>query len=227
MISIIIPAYNEVESLPKLISYLKSNTYGHETEIIVSDGGSTDNTAIEVERAGAKCVHSIVKGRAAQMNFGASKANGSVLYFLHADSYPPITFINDIYDSLARNNQAGCFRLKFDDKHRLLLFYSWFSKFDVNFFRFGDQSLFITKELFEKLTGFDEHLIVMEDQVIVREIKRLAAFEIMNADVITSARKYKKVGIIKLQLIFTIIVLLFYLGVSQEALVSFYKKNIK
>ncbi len=226
MISIIIPTYNEQESIGDLISYLKENIQDEHAEIIISDGGSTDSTKKIAKEKGAIVVWSPTQGRGAQMNFGTRQATGDILYFLHADTYPPKTFLDDINDSLSNGDKAGCYRLSFDDHHPLLKFYCWFTRFDIDFFRFGDQSLFIKKTLFEELKGFNEQFIVMEDQDIVRRIKRHESFIILPKSVITSARKYRRIGILKLQLIFTIILIRFYLGTPQKKLVKFYKKAI-
>lgn len=227
MISVIIPAFNEEKSLPDLISFLKSAASEKEIEIIISDVGSTDGTVELAKELGINVVQSPKKGRAAQMNFGVSIATGDILYFLHADSYPPATFVQDIEESIKNEFSSGCYRLFFDDSHPLLKCYAWFTKFDVDFFRFGDQSLFIKKELFEELEGFDEKLIVMEDQMFVKKIKKKVRFEILDGEVTTSARKYRRVGIIKLQLVFSAILILFYLGISQESLVKLYKRAIE
>lgn len=226
MISIIIPTYNEEESLPHLIKFLKAYDVDEESEIIISDGGSNDNTISIAEGLGVKVVSSPQKGRASQMNFGASKASGDILYFLHADTFPPKTFIKDIAQSINPEVEAGCFRLTFDHEHFFLKAYSWFTKFDIDFFRFGDQSLFITDSLFKKVEGFDDSLIVMEDQKIIWPIKRRTKFIIHPHSVVTSARKYLDIGIIRLQVIFSTIFLMYYLGFSQEQMTKFYKNRI-
>ncbi len=227
MISVIIPAYNEEESLPDLIRYILTVTSNREIEIIISDGGSSDRTVELISELGVIVIKSPKKGRAAQMNYGATIAKGDVFYFLHADSKPPNTFIDDIIRSIENGYQSGCYQLAFDRKQPLLNFYAWFTKFDIDYFRFGDQSLYVRRELFEKLDGFDENLIVMEDQIFVKRIKSVANFEILKGKVTTSARKYLKVGIVKLQLIFSVILILFYLGIPQKSLVKFYNKAIK
>ncbi|MFV1882994.1 MAG: TIGR04283 family arsenosugar biosynthesis glycosyltransferase [Balneola sp.] len=227
MISIIIPTFNEQDSISNLISFLKKHAEQGDIEVIASDGGSTDETRMLAKKAGAKVVESAMKGRGAQMNYGAAKASGDILYFLHADTYPPKTYCKDIKEALLEGYEAGCYRLSFDDKHPLLRFYSWFTRFDIDYFRFGDQSLFIKKILFEEMIGFREELIVMEDQDIVRRIKKKSRFKILSESVSTSARKYRQVGVAKLQLIFTIMFVRFYLGTPQEKLVSFYKSFIK
>ncbi len=85
-ISIIIPTYNEEETLDDLLVYLKQNAKTSDHEIIIADGGSRDNTLSIANKHQTKIVHCGRKGRAAQMNEGAEKASGSILYFLHADS---------------------------------------------------------------------------------------------------------------------------------------------
>lgn len=226
MISIIIPAYNEENKIGKLVTYLKLNSDPVKTEIIVVDGGSKDGTIAEAEKSGAVVITSPKKGRAGQMNFGAANATGEVLYFVHADTIPPVTFVRDIEREISKGVDCGCFRLQFDIDHQALRFYAWFTRFDIDFFRFGDQSLFVKKKIFRKIGGFDEELIVMEDQDIVKRLKDHAQFRIINHPVVTSARKYEHIGVFKLQFIFSIIVCLFYLKISQETILHFYQAVI-
>ncbi len=223
MISIIIPAYNEEKQIGELVSFLKSNSSGHKVEIFVVDGGSCDATVQVAQKHGARALISPQKGRAHQMNFGAQKARGEILYFLHADTTPPPTFLTDIKDKIQHGFDCGCFRLGFDYDHPALGFYSWFTRFDIDMFRFGDQSLFVKKALFCQVNGFNEELEVMGDQEVVSRLKSRAQFGIINKAVVTSARKYQRFGVFRLQLIFSIIVILFYLKISQEVIVHFYK----
>ncbi|MFD2531434.1 TIGR04283 family arsenosugar biosynthesis glycosyltransferase [Gracilimonas halophila] len=227
MISIVIPAYNEEKNIGKLIAYLNEVTIPHKVEIIIVDGGSSDRTAAEAEKAGAKVLRSLKKGRGRQMNLGAEQAKGDVLYFLHSDTFPPETFIDDISLELEKRSSCGCFRLQFDIDHKVLNFYSWFTRFDIDLFRFGDQSLFVKRDLFQKIGGFNESLIVMEDQEIVSRLKDHAQFTIIPKPVHTSARKYERVGVFKLQIIFGLILSLFYIGASQEMLLHFYQNVLR
>ena len=88
MISVIIPVYNEEGVIGKTVRYLK-DVSGHDRirEIIVVDGGSSDNSVNEAEKEGARVIESARKGRAAQMNEGARMAEGDILYFVHAESF--------------------------------------------------------------------------------------------------------------------------------------------
>lgn len=225
-ISVIIPTFNEADSITDTIDKVRQHSNGHILETLVVDGGSADQTIERANTAGAKTLESPKKGRAAQMNFGAKHAEGEIFYFLHADTHPPKNFDSAIKKAVNQNYQAGCFQLGFDDDHFLLRFYGWFTRFDIDLFRFGDQSLFITKDTFDELQGFQEDHIVMEDQEFVRRIKKNASFTILDKAVTTSAQKYRDNGIIKLQLVFTLILSLYYIGINQDQLVAIYKRLI-
>jgi rSAM/selenodomain-associated transferase 2 len=227
-LSVIIPTLNESGRIGPLVKYLKNELSGMPHEIIISDGGSDDNTIPEAESSGAVVTVSESKGRACQMNHGAEHANGDIFYFLHADTKPPSDFYDQIANAIQGGAVAGCFRLKFDISHPLLQLYGWFTRFEADLFRFGDQSLFVKKEVFVQVNGFDETLSIMEDQEIVRSIKnRTRNFVILKDSVVTSARKYKVNGIVFTQLVFTLIVILYYYGARQEVLAHFYQSVFK
>ena len=226
MISIIIPTYNEADQIVTTLIKLYEKNNGEDFEIIVSDGSSTDDTMALAKQAGAMVLRSPRKGRAAQMNFGASLAKGEILYFLHADTIPPKGYLTDIIQAVAKGYPAGCFMLSFDYPHWFLKANCWFTRFDLNSIRFGDQSLFVTKSAFEKTGGFSEAHIVLEDQHLIKRLRKNARFKIVKKPVVTSARKYLENGIYKTQLIFFIIYFLYILGFSQARLLSIYKKMI-
>lgn len=227
-ISIVIPALNEKSRIAKLINELRrresSGNYIH--EIIVADGGSGDGTRREAKMAGAKVLNCSQKGRAVQMNEGAAMASGDVLYFLHADTLPPQQFDREIIWNILNGSGAGCFQLKFSSDHPVLRFYAWCTRFNTTLVRFGDQSLFVTSDNFRKIGGFDEALVVMEDQKIVGKLKKTTSFALLDESVKTSARRYEKNGVIRLQFIFGMIVILYYLGARQETLAHLYSSLI-
>src|SRR5690625_3647108 len=190
-VSVIIPAYNEAGGIAETVKEVHSRGGEDVLEIIVVDGGSDDQTLEEAAKAGAKELQSPRKGRASQMNYGAERARGSLLYFLHADSCPPAHFTSAIQQAVQTGYDAGCFRLVFDDNCWLLGVYAWFTRFNVDLFRFGDQSLFITRAAFLRAGGFREDHLIMEDQEMVRRIKRSSSFAVLDDSVTTSARKYR------------------------------------
>lgn len=226
-ISIVIPTYNEAGGIQGLVRYLLAAGNGPAPEIIVSDGGSTDNTPELARTAGAKVIQSPEKGRAAQMNAGAAAASGDILYFLHADTFPPADFKDAILRSCAAGHSAGCFRLRFDEEHWFLKVNAWFTRFDIDSIRFGDQSLYIRKSDFDRIGGFRKDHVVMEDQEIISRIRKITRFRVLPATVVTSAQKYRENGIFRLQFIFSAIWLLYYVGVPQQKLVNIYNRLIK
>lgn len=227
-ISVIIPCFNEEQNIADTLSFINQQSLGVAVETIVVDGGSTDQTLAIAARSSARILKSPRKGRAAQLNFGAQHARATLLFFLHADSKPPIGFLQYLINTADRGWDAACFRLKFDDSHWFLRANAWFTRFNVNSFRFGDQGLLVRKPYFEAIGGYREELIVLEDQDIVRRLRRSGArFKVLSKPMMTSARKYRQNGIFKLQWTFFLIWLNFRLGRSQKELVALYKRRIK
>ena len=227
-LSIIIPVYNEAAHICELLRYLQNNLYDAENcEILVIDGGSTDGTALKVTSFSndIQLLHS-VKGRGAQMNFGANTAKGETLYFLHADSFPPKYFDKYINDQVKKGNLAGCFKMKFDSNHWWLFLASWFTQFNLKFFRGGDQSLFVDKKLFKKLRGFPEDHPIFEDFELIRLLYKTDKFTVISHWITSSSRRYKENGVAKLQYHYWILYIKKWFGASTDDLVSYYKKNI-
>lgn len=227
MISVIIPTYNEGLIIRNTVLRVLEHGNGLISNIIVADGGSSDNTVSEACAAGSQVVISEQKGRAAQMNAGAAVANGSILYFIHADSIPPAGFAKDIVLAISNGTVAGCFRLAFDYDHWFLKTQSWFTRFDFDGFRYGDQSLFVTREVFARCKGFNKAYIVFEDNEIIGRIKAFGKFEILQKRIITSARKYRSNGVFKTQFVFYMLYGMYKLKVSQHRLVRTFRSLLK
>ena len=229
LVSIIIPTYNEAADLPALLRHLHQVGAHLEAsvEIIVADGQSTDATRALAQAAGARVLACPTKGRAAQLNHGARHAAGSILYFLHADTYPPAGFLDDIRRAVGAGYGCGCYRLAFDTPHWFLRANAWFTRFDMEAVRFGDQSLFVRRTVFEQAGGYREDLIMMEDQEITRRLKQHTRFRIIPTNITTSARKYRKNGVFRLQGVYYLLALLYRLGVPQLMLLRLYRALIR
>lgn len=226
-ISVIIPIYNEAKTIAKLIHYLyKSSSKENIDEIIVVDGGSTDSSVEIVSKFKNILLLHSEKGRAKQMNLAANTATGSILYFLHADCFPPIDFDKLIINELENGNFTGCFYMKFDSSHWWLKIASWFTKFSWPICRGGDQSLFIKKSLFHELGGYDVNYIIYEDNVLINKLYQKGKFKIIQKPLLTSARLYEKHGVFKLQYHFFVIHLKYWFGASAKSLHHYYSNHI-
>lgn len=230
MISVVIPVLNEAENIPKLLSHLSQNATGKLlAEIIVVDGGSTDNTVPLIKKHSASIPIKVLespKGRAKQMNLGAKNAQGNILYFLHTDSFPPKGFDTLIAKEIAKGNPAGCFRMQFDSSHWWLKLVSWFTRFSWRACRGGDQSLFITKPLFQEIGGYDESYIIYEDNILLNEIYQRTSFAVIQEKIKSSARLYERKGVWKVQFHFLIIYFKKWRGASPKELFNYYKKYL-
>lgn len=233
MLSIIIPVLNEADNITAVLSHLNENISGENPiEIIIVDGGSEDKTMSLVKTFAEKSslyllLISSEKGRAKQMNAGSKKATGSILYFLHADSYPPKNFDALIISEVKKGNPAGCFKMKFDSNHWWLRLASYLTKFSWRCSRGGDQSQFITRALFDEIGGFDESYIVYEDNILINELYKRKKFVVIQEWISTSARMYDEKGVWYVQYHFWAIYVKKWFGADATEIISYYNKYIK
>tara|TARA_R110002072_G_scaffold274791_2_gene435741 strand:- start:8623 stop:9312 length:690 start_codon:yes stop_codon:yes gene_type:complete len=226
-ISIIIPVLNEEQTIASLLQYLNQNSTSENiAEILVVDGGSVDGTLDIIKSTQALLITS-AKGRAKQMNAGSEVATGDILYFLHADSFPPKGFDQFILNEVKKGNKAGCFQMRFDHNHWWLRLASWLTKFSWRACRGGDQSQFITRQLFDEIGGYDESYAIYEDNILINELYKRKQFVVIPHWLTTSARRYEEMGIWKLQYHFWTIYVKKWFGASAEDIHRYYLKYIK
>ena len=220
-ISIIIPTLNEAAHLRATLATIKTAS---NVEVIVVDGGSSDGT-VEVARSMGTEVITFPPGRARQMNAGASRATGAILLFLHGDTRLPIGFDYHIRKILARPRAvAGAFQLRVDGNlpglrimERLVNVRSRRLQFP-----YGDQAIFLRAHLFRRMGGFPD-MPIMEDFELIRRLRRGGRIVIAPVPVLTSARRWKNLGIVRTTLVNYAIPLAYYLGVSPSRLARWYQ----
>lgn len=188
MISIIIPCYNEIENIDRLQSSL-DNLEG-EKEILFTDGGSTDGSFEKIRYPKIQGA----KGRGAQMDVAVEHTRGDMLWFLHADTFPRSTALRSIEDSGA---EWGCFKLRFRSKKAMMGVVAFNSDNRVRFrhIAFGDQGIFINRELYEIIGGF-RHIPLMEDYDLSIRLKEKGYKPALLQDTLfTDARRFEENGI--------------------------------
>lgn len=198
-VSVIIPVYNEEKTLPHLMSQLSDHR--DDCEIIFVDGGSTDSTKdiikrwIEGNSSGGQACGCLFleseKSRGIQMNNGALSSTGDILFFLHCDSTIPDRFIDEIRQVMTKRDW-GCFGVKFPSKNLFMLTNRLISnhRAAVRHLPFGDQGIFIDRELFFEAGMFPE-IPLMEDYEFSLRMRRYGIDPGMTRHrILSSARRY-------------------------------------
>lgn len=222
-LSVIIPTFNEAPNIARLVAELRRHDASGAVEILVVDAHSPDGTAELARQAGATVLLAPKPGRAFQMNHAAAHATGDVLYFVHADVSIHPDYVATIGQAVAQGYAAGCYRFRFDSTNLLLRINSFGTRFKGIMSRGGDQTLFITRALFEQLGGFNEQFVVMEDFEIIQRIRRVASFLIVPKDVLVSARKYRNNSWLRVQLANLTAFSMYFLKVAPVRIARTYK----
>jgi rSAM/selenodomain-associated transferase 2 len=221
--SIIMPVLNEETVLAAQLPALQHHLLPDQrAELIVVDGGSADRTAAIAAPFGR--VISAPRGRARQMNAGASAARGELLIFLHADTRLPPDAWACIERSLANPLVVGgAFRLRFDTErlaYRIVAAsVNQRSKLHKSFT--GDQAYVIRRAAFEQVGGFPVQPL-MEDLEITRQLRRIGRFVLFPAAVTTSARRHAQIGLARTLVLMWLLRTLYRLGMSPERLHRLY-----
>jgi len=161
------------------------------------------------------------------MNFGAQAAQGDTLYFVHADTLPPKSFATDIQASLEAGYVMGCYRYQFDSSSILLKINAFFNRFQWLWCQGGDKTFFIKKEIFEKMGGYDEHHVIMEEYDFLRRAMPIHKLLIIPKNAIVSARKYERNGWLRIQLANILVFNLWRLGMAPARLKRIYKTLLR
>lgn len=227
-ISVIIPTFNEANNIGCLIDSLKIYGKKHLHEIIVADSpNSTDTTKEIAQKLGAIAQKSPQKGRAFQMNFGASLATGEILYFVHADIKVNPDYAFDIVKAINSGHDFGCYRYQFDTDDWLLKVNAFCTRMPFIWCRGGDQTLFIRKKDFLKVGKFRDDYQIMEDYEFIIRAKKVLKFKIIPKNVVVSARKYKTNSYLRVQKANLKVMRMFLSGkASQEEMMETYHRML-
>ncbi|MHC5084658.1 MAG: TIGR04283 family arsenosugar biosynthesis glycosyltransferase [Planctomycetota bacterium] len=219
-ISVIIPALNESLTIQTVVSEIFNDVL----EVIVADGGSRDTTVELAHQAGAS-VLTVPHGRAAQLNAAALRAQGDVLLFLHADTLLPKPFYRDIFEAVKNPNvAAGAFSLGIDSDQAGIRFVERFANLRSRLLKlpYGDQGLFMSKNILLRSGGFS-NMPIMEDYELVQRLQRRGRIVTLDKHVLTSARRWSQLGVMRTSMINQLMVAGYKLGISPERLAGFYR----
>lgn len=212
LISIIIPTLNEEENIA---ACLASTQNGFNAERIVVDGGSRDRTVEIALACGARAITSPA-GRARQMNAGTEAASGDLFIFLHADTRLPEEFDGCVREILARPAiAAGAFEFRLDMSSRGLQIIERVANRRSRRLQmpYGDQAIFIRSALFREIGGFPD-MPIMEDFGFIRRLQKKGYIQTAPYPALTSARRWRGLGLWKTTLINELVVVAYYLGIS-------------
>ncbi|MFH1114430.1 MAG: TIGR04283 family arsenosugar biosynthesis glycosyltransferase [Pseudomonadota bacterium] len=223
VVSVIIPTLNEEDHIRHSLASALSED---RAEIIVVDGGSTDQT-LNILQADGVDVFQSRAGRGSQMNAGASRASGEILLFLHADTVLPDGWYDHVLDALASPDVVGgAFRLRIDANFFGLRVIERLANFRSARMRmpYGDQAIFLRKEAFDRIGGFPE-MPLLEDLEFVRKLRKLGRLKMPAAAVLTSARRWRNLGIWRTTVINQLVLLGHFLGIPVDNLARLYHKS--
>lgn len=220
MIAAIVPVLDEAAQIGALLAALVENP--EVSEVIVVDGGSRDDTpAIAAASPRTRVIRS-ERGRARQLNAGAVASQAAVLWFLHADSRLPAGAGAAIVAALgAPEVVGGAFRFAIDGPGWPLRLVEFGTRCRCRLRRlpYGDQGLFVRRELFERLGRFPDQPI-LEDLHFVRRLLRAGKIALLPDELGTSARRWQRHGVWRVLWQHQTILWLDRLGVAPERLAA-------
>lgn len=226
LISIIIPVLNEADLIDDQIRLLRQVSTFIPIEIIIVDGGSSDNTVEVVAKTADHFISSPLKNRSAQMHIGAEVAKGEIFIFLHADTRLPLDWqkvIKSCFESKDQKVSAGAFKLKFDSDRLIYKTIAFLAncRTKITGVPQGDQALFMSSQIYKESGGFPQTQL-MEEYLFIPKLRKLGSIKILNHAVLTSVRRHVKNGPIRNSLRNSFLISLFYLGVSPKRLATWY-----
>lgn len=158
------------------------------------------------------------------MNAGALYSRNEILYFVHADTLPPTDFGQFIVDSVLGGHPVGCFSYQFKPTNRWLNINAKATRKKNAFTGGGDQSLFITKFLWEEIGGFNERFCIMEDFELVRRLRKKGyRLKLIVQDMVVSSRKYQLNSYLRVNIVNAIVFGMFKIGFGPEILKKVYQ----
>jgi rSAM/selenodomain-associated transferase 2 len=220
-ISVVIPAWNDRENLAQLLPALGQLNRVHETIVVDASGDEME------EFPGAQFLRAPQPNRGAQMNLGAAAATGDVLLFHHADTKLTGAHLDAIAAALTNENLVGgAFYRKFDRRHPRLMWLEQVARFlsRNGGTLYGDQSVFVRREVFASLRGF-ANIPLMEDMEFSKRLRAFGPVIVLDPPMESSARRHLRRGAWLTSVQNALFIVLYKCGVSPQRLHAWYYSN--
>ncbi len=219
-LGIVIPTLNESSGLGGLLRDVAALDLP--TDVVVVDGGSTDDTVAVGRAHGARMV-SAPRGRAVQMNVGAAAAQGAWLCFLHADVRMPESARRALADAVRAECDAAVWRLTIDHRAGWARIMEWGARLRDRYggLPYGDQGFLVRRAVFDTVGGFPT-VPIMEDVALVRAVRARASIVRLDAPLVVSPRRWLRQGPYRTWLRNTALMVAYVAGVSPARLSRWY-----
>lgn len=220
-VSIIVPVLDEAPQIQEFLLHIKERA--PEAEVIVVDGGSSDNTFYLAQTLCDQVIQGC-RSRSLQMNLGAQNAHGDILWFLHADCEIPENSLDIIERELSKNEVVGgCFRIRLLKDEWIYRIHDGVAHYVGMILRVrcGDHGLFARRSAFDAVDGYPD-VPIMEDVEFFRAIQRLGRVVWLPSRLIISYRRHKQIGIYRYTFICALIVALYCFGAKPDFLSRLY-----
>ena len=222
LVSVVVPTFDEERELPVALDHLAS--LRGRWEVVIADGGSSDRTAAIARERGVGVIAE-GDGRPAQLNAAARATRGEVLVFVHADSRLPA----GAYDALCGAIRdphvvGGNFVLRFTGDDRFAFFMTFFYWLHRRMGRYyGDSSVWVRRDVFERLGGY-RPVAFMDDFDFVRRLEAAGPTACLPGPAVTSPRRWRRLGLARTILSWTVLRVAFRLGASPGWVAGFYER---
>jgi rSAM/selenodomain-associated transferase 2 len=222
-LTIVVPTLNEAQCIVACLQGLRA-WRKRGAEVIVADGGSTDATVM-LAKPWANRVLVGPRGRAKQMNLGASTATGDVLMFLHADTQLPADAPAALDAALADAQVAwGRFDVQIDGAPPLLRLVAALMNLRSRHsgIATGDQAIFVRRDAFLRVGGFPDQPL-MEDIELSKRMRKLSRPACLRQRVVTSGRRWERHNVLRTIALMWMLRALYWIGLPAERLARLYR----